>query len=89
MRPAVGVTMTRRIRKPWCRSDGPAWSVPGLNQAHLPLPIGCEAPVLRMVGVLVLGISTLTESALHSALYWALRRLCFYAPVRRRYLPNL
>ncbi|OBJ69275.1 hypothetical protein A5643_12575 [Mycobacterium sp. 1274756.6] len=34
-----------------------------------------EAPVLRMVSVLVPGISTLSESALHFALYWALADL--------------
>ncbi|UJL30053.1 hypothetical protein HZU38_06030 [Mycolicibacterium vanbaalenii] len=31
-----------------------------------------EAPVLRMVSVLVPGLSTLSDSALHFALYWAL-----------------
>jgi hypothetical protein len=39
-------------------------------------PLAVEAPVLRMVNVLVPGVSTLSESARHYALYWALAHLC-------------
>ncbi len=52
--------------------DGPAWSAPGISKRTSRYPLAVEAPVLRMVSVLVPGISTLTESALHFALYWAL-----------------
>lgn len=52
--------------------DGPAWSAPGISKRTSRYPLAVEAPVLRMVSVLVPGISTLSESALHFALYWAL-----------------
>jgi hypothetical protein len=39
-------------------------------------PLAVEAPVLRMVNVLVPGVSTLSESARHDALHWALAHLC-------------
>lgn len=52
--------------------EGPAWSAPGISKRTSRYPLAVEAPVLRMVSVLVPGISTLTESALHFALYWAL-----------------
>ena len=51
--------------------DGPAWSAPGISKRTSRYPLAVEAPVLRMVSVLVPGISTLSESALHFALYWA------------------
>ncbi|RAV08196.1 hypothetical protein DQP55_19710 [Mycolicibacterium sp. GF69] len=53
-------------------TDGPAWSAPGTSKRTSRYPLAVEAPVLRMVSVLVPGISTLSDSALHFALYWAL-----------------
>ena len=54
---------------------GPAWSAPGISKRTSRYPLAVEAPVLRMVSVLVPGLSTLSDSALRFALYWALADL--------------
>lgn len=56
--------------------DGPAWCAQGMSERGSRYPLAVEAPVLRMVNVLVPGISTLSDSARHFALYWALAQLC-------------
>lgn len=56
--------------------EGPAWCAQGMTDRGSRYPLAVEAPVLRMVNVLVPGVSTLTDSARHFALYWALAQKC-------------
>lgn len=56
--------------------EGPGWSAPGVTDRTSRYPLAVETPVLRMVNVLVPGISTLSSSTRHFALYWALAALC-------------
>src|ERR1700756_4045696 len=56
--------------------EGPGWCAPGVTDRSSRNPLGVEAPVLRMANVLVPGISTLSSSARHFALYWALAQHC-------------
>jgi len=56
--------------------DGPAWCARGMTDRGSRYPLAVEAPVLRMVNVLVPGVSTLTDSARHFALYWAVAQRC-------------
>jgi hypothetical protein len=53
---------------------GPAWSLPGLEQTQGRFPLGVEAHVLRMVDMLVPGVTSATRLARYYALHalvWA------------------
>lgn len=52
--------------------EGPGWSVQGLEQRSGRYPLQVEAPVLRVVELLVPGISTVTRYVRYYALYSAL-----------------
>jgi hypothetical protein len=52
--------------------EGPDWSVQGLEQRSGRYPLQVEAPVLRVVELLVPGISTVTRYVRYYALYSAL-----------------
>ncbi|MGN2638623.1 hypothetical protein ACTD5D_21100 [Nocardia takedensis] len=52
--------------------EGPGWCDPGLDVRGGRYPLAVESAVLRMVDVLVPGVSTLTRSARYFSLYWAL-----------------
>jgi hypothetical protein len=52
--------------------EGPAWCAPGLATRSGVYPLAVEQPVMRMVSLLVPGVTTLTTIARYFSLYWAL-----------------